>query len=74
MHTTGGRFYPNGLNLDVRPCHNLADEEDLFSHEHGKFILHKKFVAEGMLSPHASPFYTPTETMHRDTNNRNNDM
>ena len=74
MHTTGGRFYPNDLSLDMRPYHNLVDKEDLFSQKHSKFTLHKKFVAEGMLSPHASPFWTLMETMHRDMNNRNKDM
>ena len=73
MHTTGGRSYPNDLSLDVRPRHNLVDKKDLFLCEYGKFILHKKFVVEGMLSPCTSPFYTLTEIIYIETNNRNKD-
>ena len=57
----------------MRLRYNLVDKEDLFLCEHGKFMSHKKFVIEGMLSPCASLFYAPTETMHRYTNNRNKD-
>ena len=49
----------------MRPCHNLSSYEDLFLYEYGRFLLHKRLVTEGLLSPYASPFYLPIDTSHR---------
>ena len=73
MCTIGGQFYLKDLSLDARLHYNLADEEGLFLHKHRKFALHKKFIVEGALSPHASLFHTPTEITYRDANVRNKD-
>ena len=71
MYTTGGLFFPNVLGPDVRPRHKLFTYEDSFLYEYGRFLLHKRLVSEGMLSPYANPFYLQTDMVYR-TTERNN--
>ena len=77
IYTTGGLLFTNVWGLDMRPRHNLLSYEDLFLYEYGWFLLHKRLVTEGLLSPYASPFYPPTDTSHRtekDTNEPRNNI
>ena len=68
MYNTRGLFLPNFSSQDVRPCHNLAIYEDLFLYEYTRFLLHKRLVVEGLLSPYANPFYLLMDTVYRETN------
>ena len=54
----------------ARPSHNLGTHEDLFLYEYGRYLLHKRLVAEGLLSPYANPFYPPTDMTHRETESK----
>ena len=49
--------------------HNLVIHEDLFLYEYARFLLHKRLVAEGLLSPYANLFYPPTDMVYRETTN-----
>ena len=68
MYNTRGLFLLNFSSQDVRLRHSLVIHEDLFLYEYGRFLLHKRLVAEGLLSPYTNPFYLPTDTVHRETN------
>ena len=46
----------------------MVIHEDLFLYEYARFLLHKRLVTEGLLSPYANPFYLPMDTVHRETN------
>ena len=77
MYTIGGLFFPNILGPDMRLRYNLLSHEDLFLYEYGRFLLHKRLVMEGLLSPYASPFQPPTDMSHRtekDTNEPRNNI
>ena len=77
IYTIGRLFFPNVLGPDVRPRHNLLSHEDLFLYEYGRFLLHKRLVIEGLLSPYASLFYPPMDISYRtekDTNERRNNI
>ena len=65
MYTIGGLFFPNVLGLNVRPHHKLFTYKDSFLYEYGRFLLHKRLVSEGMLSPYANPFYPQTDMVYR---------
>ena len=54
----------------ARPSHNLGIHEDLFLYEYGRYLLHKRLVSEGLLSPYANLFYPPTEMIHRETESK----
>ena len=54
----------------TRPSHNLGMHEDLFLYEYGRYLLHKRLVAEGLLSPYANPFYPPTDMAYRETKSK----
>ena len=69
MYTTGGLFFPNFSRQEVKPHYNLVIREDLFLYEYARFLLHKRLVAKGLLSPYANPFYPPTDTVHREMKN-----
>ena len=69
MYTTGGLFFPNFSGQEMKPRHNLVIHEDLFLYEYTRFLLHKRLVVEGLLSPYANPFYLPMDTVHRETTN-----
>jgi len=65
------------LGPDVSLRYNLLPYEDLFLYEYGWFLLYKRLVTEDLLSPYASPFYLPTDTLHRtekDTNEPRNNI
>ena len=68
MYNTRGLCLPNFSSQDVRPRHNLVIHEDLFLYEYARFLLHKRLVAEGLLSLYANPFYPPTDTVYREIN------
>ena len=65
MYTTEDLFRPNVLGVDVRLRQNLDIHEDLFLYEYARYMLHKRLVKEGLLSPYAVPFYPPTEIENR---------
>jgi len=67
MYTTEDLFQPNVSGVDVRPRQNLDIHEDLFLYEYARYMLHKRLVKEGLLSPYAVPFYPPTEIENRKT-------
>ena len=69
MYTTEGLFFPNFLGQEVKPRQNLVTHEDLFLYEYAKLLLHKRLVAEGLLSPYANPFYPPMDMVHREATN-----
>ena len=69
MYNTGGIVFQNISGQDVRPRHNLFVCEDLFLYEYARFLLHKRLVTEGLLSPYANPFYPQTDTANRETTN-----
>ena len=71
MYTIGGLFFPNILGLDVKSRYKLFTYEDSFLYEYGRFLLHKRLVSEGMLSPYANSFYLQTDMVYR-TTERNN--
>ena len=71
MYTKGGLFFPNVLGPDVRPRHKLFTYEDSFLYEYGRFLLHKRLVSEGMLSPYANPFYPQMDMVYRTTERHN---
>ena len=74
MYTTEDLFRPNLLGRDVRPRQNLDIHEDLLLYEYARYILHKRLVKEGLLSPYACPFYLPTEIENRKTETYQNDQ
>ena len=67
MYTTGGLVFPNILGQDVRPRQNSVAHEDLFLYEYARFLLHKRLVSEGILSPYACPFHIPMEIEQKET-------
>ena len=67
MYTTGGLVFQNILGQDVMPRQNLFKQQDLFLYEYARYLLHKKLVTEGLLSPYADPFYPPTNMIQRKT-------
>jgi len=74
MYTTEDLFRPNDLGVDVRPRQNLGTHEDLFLYEYARYILHKRLVKEGLLSPYACPFYPLTDIENRKTETYQNDQ
>ena len=74
MYTTEDLFRPNVLGVDVRPRQELDIYEDLFLYEYARYMLHKRLVKEGLLSPYAVPFYPPTEIENRKTEIYQNDQ
>ena len=74
MYTTEDLFRPNLLGRDVRPRQNLEKHEDLLLYEYARYILHKRLVKEGLLSPYACPFYPPMEIENRKTETYQNDQ
>ena len=76
MYTTGGLVFQNILGQDVMPRQNLFAHQDLFLYEYARYLLYRKLVTEGLLSPYATPFYPPTDITYRrtdekDTNEQN---
>ena len=74
MYTTEDLFRPNVLGVDVRPRQDLDIHEDLFLYEYVRYMLYKRLVKEGLLSPYACPFYPPTEIENRKTETYQNDQ
>ena len=69
MYNTGGLVFQNISGQDVRSRQNLHACEDLFLYEYARFLLHKRLVTEGLLSPYANPFYPLMDTANRETTN-----
>ena len=74
MYTTEDLFRPNFLGIDMRPRQNLDTHEDLFLYEYARYILHKRLVKEGLLSPYACPFHPPTDIENRKTETYQNNQ
>ena len=73
MYVVGGRVFQNNLDQDVRPRYNLVEQEELFLYEYARFLLHRRFVTEGLLSRYDNAVYTETDTICKTTEKRNND-
>ena len=69
MYNTGELVFQNILGQDVRPRHNLFVCEDLFLYKYARFLLHKRLVTEGLLSPYAHPFHPSMDMANRETTN-----
>jgi len=53
------------LGPDERLRHKLFTYKDSFLYEYARFLLHKRLVSEGMLSPYANPFYPQMDMVYR---------
>ena len=71
MYTTGGLFFPKCLVPEGTPRQKLFTYEDSFLYEYARFLLHKRLVSEGMLSPYANPFYPQMDMVYRTTERYN---
>ena len=71
--TPHGPLLQSFSGSDVRPRqNNLGAHRDLFLFEHAKMLLHGQLRDEGLLSPHAEPFFQPTESATENNINASN--